>query len=152
MFTGHCCPSPYVYIVNLIHLKTLTPIVICTGDVFAVIAPLDNNKNVKYYSMPCTEEKIKLLEEYNDNRFTYEWGSIILKGYLLQQNHMTQNYVYFQDYESDVICCRYSHLVCASRIKLVQVPLKKNLKNRKWKLSKYDHEWIIEDHIPLWSF
>ena len=45
------CPSPYVYIVDLIHLKTLTPILICTRDVFAMIAPLDNNENVKYYLM-----------------------------------------------------------------------------------------------------
>ena len=77
----HCCPSLYVYIVNLIHLETLTPIVICIGDVFAVIAPLDNNENVKYYLMRCTEGKMKLLEDYNDNEFTCERGSIILKGY-----------------------------------------------------------------------
>ena len=117
----HCCPSPYVYIVNVIHLKTPMPIVICTGDVFTVIAPLDNNENVKYYLMRCTEGKIKLLEDYNDNRFTYKRGSIILKGYFLQQTCMTENYVYFQDYELDVICCQYSHLVCASQIKLEQV-------------------------------
>ena len=68
----HCCPSPYVYIVNLIDLKTLTPIVICTRDVFAVIAPLDNNENVKYYLMRYTEGKMKLLDDYDDNGFTYE--------------------------------------------------------------------------------
>ena len=78
---------------------------------------------------------MKLLEDYDDNRFRYERGSIILKGYCLQQIHMTKNYVYFQDYEPDVIFCQYNHLVCASRIKLVQVPSKK-----KWKLPKYDHE------------
>ena len=27
---------------------TPTPIIICTGDIFVVIAPLDNNKSVKY--------------------------------------------------------------------------------------------------------
>ena len=145
------CPSHYVYIVNLIHL-TPTPIVICTGDIFVVIAPLDNNENVKYYLMRCTEEKMKLLEDYDDNGFTYERWSIILKGYFLQQTRLTENYVYFQDYEPDVICCQYSHLVCASRINLAQVSLKKNLKNRKWKLSKYDHEQIIEDDIPLRCF
>ena len=121
----HCCPSPYVYIVNFIHFKTLKPIVICTGHFFTVIAPFDNNKNVKYYLMQCTKGKMNLLEDYNDNGFTYERGSIILKGYFLQQTYTTENYVYFQDYEPDVICCQYSHLVCASRIKLVQVPSKK---------------------------
>ena len=79
------CPSPYVYIVNLIHL-TPTPIVICTGDIFVVIAPLDNNKNVNYYLMRCTEEKMNLLEDYSDNGFTYERGSIILKGYFFVAN------------------------------------------------------------------
>ena len=115
-------PSPYVYIVNL------TPIVICTGDIFVVIAPLDNNKNVKYYLMQSNDGKMKLLDDYNDNGFTYERGSIILKGYFFQQTRMNENYVYFQDYEPDVICCQYSHLVCASRIKLVEVPSKKKLK------------------------
>ena len=78
------CPSPYVYIVNLIHLKNRMPIVICTRDVFIVITPFDNNENVKYYLMRCTEGKMKLLEDYDDNGFTYERGSIILKGYFLQ--------------------------------------------------------------------
>ena len=77
------CPSPYVYIVNLIHL-TSTPIVICTGDIFVVIEPLDNNENVKYYLMRCIEGKMKLLEDYNDNGFTYERESFILKGYFLE--------------------------------------------------------------------
>ena len=84
LFIVKYCPSPYVYIVNLIHL-TPTPIVISTGDVFAVIAPLDNDENVKYYLMRCTEGKMKLLEDYNENGFTYKRGSIILKGYFLQQ-------------------------------------------------------------------
>ena len=48
LLTVQYCPSPYVYIVNLIHL-TPTPIVICTEDIFAVITPLDNNEELKYY-------------------------------------------------------------------------------------------------------
>ena len=90
--------------------------------------------------MQSTDGKMKLLEDYNDNGFTYERGSVILKGYFLQRTRMNENFIYVQDYEPDVICCQYSHLVCASQIKLVQVTSKKNLKNRKWKLSKYDHE------------
>ena len=53
----------------------------CAGDVFAVIAPIDNDENVKYYLMRCTERKMKLLQDYNDHGFPYERGSIILKGY-----------------------------------------------------------------------
>ena len=51
------------------------------GDVFAIIAPTDNDENVKYYLMRCTVRKMKLLENYNDHGFPYERGSIILKGY-----------------------------------------------------------------------
>jgi hypothetical protein len=40
---------------------------------------LDNDENVKYYLMQCTKIKMKLLEDYNDNDFIYEIGSIILK-------------------------------------------------------------------------
>jgi hypothetical protein len=42
------------------------------GDVFVVVAPVDNNENVKYYLMWCTERKMKLLEDYDDNGFIYE--------------------------------------------------------------------------------
>ena len=53
----------------------------CVGDVFVVIAPIDNDENVKYYLTCCTEQKMKLLENYNDPKFLYDRGSIILKGY-----------------------------------------------------------------------
>ena len=57
----------------------------CAGDVFAVIAPTENDENVKYYLMCFTEQKMKLLEDYNDHKFPYERGSIILKGYFLDK-------------------------------------------------------------------
>ena len=41
----------------------------CAGDFFAVIAPIDNDENVKYYLMHCTERKMKLLQNYNDHGF-----------------------------------------------------------------------------------
>jgi hypothetical protein len=51
------------------------------GDVFAVVSPIENDENFGYYLMWCTERKMKLLENYNDNNFIYERGSIVLKGY-----------------------------------------------------------------------
>ena len=65
----------------------------CAGDIFAVIAPIDNDENVKYYFMCCTERKMKLLQNYNDHRFQYDRGSIILKGYFFQQTHQIQDFV-----------------------------------------------------------
>ena len=124
----------------------------CAGDVFVVIAPIDSDENVNYYLMRCTERKMKLLENYNDHGFPYDRGSIILKGYFFRQTNQSGDFVYFEDYEPDVISCQYSHLVCAAHIKLIEVQSKKKTKIKKWKMSKFDHEWIIEDGIPLEFF
>ena len=79
-------------------------------DVFVVVAPINNIENVKYYLVWCTERKMNLLEDYDDNGFIYERGSIILKGYFFQETHQTESNVYFQYYQPDVISCQYSHL------------------------------------------
>ena len=122
------------------------------GDVFVVIAPIDSDENVKYYLMCCTKRKIKLLQNYNDHGFQYDRGSIILKGYFFRQTHQSGDFVYFEDYEHVSISCQYSHLVCAACIKLIEVQSKKKSKTKKWKMSKSDHERIIEDGIPLEFF
>ena len=36
--------------------------------------------------------------------------------------------------------------------KLIEVQSKENLKVKKWKMKKSNHEWIIEDGIPLRYF
>ena len=124
----------------------------CARDVLVVVAPTTNAENVKYYLMHFTEWKVKLLENYDDNGFIYDIGSIILKGYFFQQNHHIWDVVYFQDYEPNVISYQYSHLVCVARRKLIEAQWKKKLKIKKWKMSKADHEQIIEDGIPLEFF
>ena len=57
----------------------------CEGDVFVVVAPTTNVENVNYYLICCTEKKMKLLENYDDHGFTYDRGSIILKGYFFRK-------------------------------------------------------------------
>lgn len=106
------------------------------GDVFVVAAPIDNIENVKYYLMHCTERKMKLLENFDDNEFLYERGSIILKGYFFQETHQTKSHVHFQDYHPDVISYQYSHLVCASCTKLIEVQSKKKSKVKKMENDK----------------
>jgi hypothetical protein len=86
-----------------------------------VVAPIDNTEKVKYYLMRCTSQKMRLLEDFDDNGFIYERGSIVLKGYFFQETHQNDTHVHFQDYQSDVTSCQYSHLVCATRIKLIEV-------------------------------
>ena len=117
-----------------------------------MVAPIDNNENVRYYLMQCTERKMKLLEDYDDKGFIYERGSILLKGYFFQETYQTERDVHFKDYQPDVIWCQYSHLVCAAHIKLIEVNSNKKFKARRWKMSKVDHERIIEDNIPLLSY
>ena len=103
----------------------------CAGDVFVVLAHIDNDENVKYYLMRCTERKMKLLENYNDHRFQYDRGSIILKGYFFKQTNQSEDFVYFEYYELDSISCQYSHLVCATHIKLIEVQSKRKMENVK---------------------
>ena len=117
-----------------------------------MVAPIENNENVRYYLMRCIERKMKLLEDYDDKGFIYERGSILLKCYFFQETHQTESDIHFKDYQPDVICCQYSHLVCVARIKLIEVKSNKKLKARRWKMSKFDHERIIEDNIPLRSY
>ena len=61
----------------------------CAGDVFVVIAPTENNENVKYYLMCWTEGNMKWLENYNDHGFPYDKGSIILKGYFFRKTNQS---------------------------------------------------------------
>jgi hypothetical protein len=44
-----------------------------------MVAPVDNTENMKYYLMRCTEQNMRLLEDFDDNGFIYERGSIVLK-------------------------------------------------------------------------
>ena len=95
---------------------------------------------------------MKLLENYNDHGFPYERGPIILKGYFFKQTNQSDEFVYFEEYEPDSISCQYSHLVCAAHIKFIEVQSKRKTEFKKWKMSKSDHERIIEDGIPLEFF
>ena len=92
---------------------------------------------------------MRLLKDFDDNKFIYERGYIVLKGYFFQETHQTDTHVHFQNYQSDAISFQYSHLVCAACINLIKVQSRKKTKVRKWKMSKADHERIIEDGIPL---
>ena len=70
-----------------------------------MVAPVDNSENMKYYLMLCTKQKMRLLEDFDDNDFIYERISIVLKYYFFQETHQTDTHVHFQDYHSDVTSC-----------------------------------------------
>ena len=92
-----------------------------------MVAPIENNENVRYYLIRCIERKMKLLEDYDDRGFIYERGSILLKGYFFQVTYQTESDVHFKDYQLDVMCCQYSHLVGATHIKLIEVKSNKKI-------------------------
>jgi hypothetical protein len=50
-----------------------------------MVAPVDNTEKVKYYLMRCTSQKMRLLEDFDDNGFIYERGFIVLKGYFFKK-------------------------------------------------------------------
>ena len=82
----------------------------------------------------------------------YIWKRVnSIKMLFFQETYQTERDVQFKDYRTNVICFQYSHLVCAAHIKLIEVKSNKKLKARRWKMSKVDHERIIEDDIPLRS-
>ena len=56
--------------------------------------------------------------------------------FFFRQTNQSGDFVYFEDYEPDDISCQYSHFVCATRIKLIEVQSKKKSKIKKWKMSK----------------
>ena len=42
------------------------------GNVFVMDKPIYNTKNMKYYLMRCTKQKMRLLEDLDDKGFIYE--------------------------------------------------------------------------------
>ena len=74
------------------------------------------------------KEKNEILEDYDEKGFIYETWSILLKCYFFQETHQIESGVQFKDYQPDVICFQYSHLVCAASIKWIEVKSNKKLK------------------------
>ena len=120
------------------------------GDVFAVIAPENNQEKVHYYLLRCTMSKSTLLQEYNDpSNYTYPIGSMVLMGHFFEEVKKCKDHIIFQDYQPEVIYAQYSHLVIATRLQLKQVKSRK--KQRQWRLSIDDHDAILEN-LPLAHF
>ena len=85
------------------------------GDVFSIIAPVDNPQKVHYYLLRCTRSKSMLLQEFKyPSNYTYAVGSMVLMGHLFTEIKKFNDHIIFQDYEPYVICAQYSHLVIAA--------------------------------------
>ena len=106
------------------------------GDIFFVIAPVDNPEKVHYYLLRCTRSKITLMQDFKDpSNYSYGVGSMFIMGNLFVELRKCKDHIIFQDYESYVICSQYSHLVIAARLQLKEVKSRKNSKNRQWKFA-----------------
>ena len=85
------------------------------GDVFAIIAPVDNPEKVHYYLLRCTRSKSTLMQEFKDSsNYMYGVGSMVIMGHFFAKVMKCKYHIVFQDYKSDFICAQYSHLVIAS--------------------------------------
>jgi len=119
------------------------------GDVFVVIALVYNLEKVHYYLLRCTRSKSTLMQEFKDlSNYTYVVGSMVLMGNLFAEVRKCNDHIIFQDYEPDVICYQYNHLVIAAQLQLKPVNTRKTFKNRQWKLLMEDHNSILEN-MPL---
>eukprot|EP01018_Ginkgo_biloba_P009020 Gb_37321 [translate_table: standard] len=74
------------------------------GDVFVIIAPPDNSKNVQYYLLQCIASKIILNVESTDaDGFTYPTGSMVVMGHFFQNIAQNDSYMTYKDYHIDMI-------------------------------------------------
>ena len=79
------------------------------------------------------------MENYADRGFIYERRSIILKRLFFQETCEIESNVHFQVFQLDVVSDQYGHLICVSRIKLIELKTKKKLKVKRWKMTVIDH-------------
>ena len=70
---------------------------------------------------------------------------------LMQEVRKCKDHIIFQEYESDVICAQYYHLVIETWLLLKAVKSRKNSKHRQSKLLIEDHNAIL-DNMPLVNF
>ena len=76
---------------------------------------------------------------------------MVLIGHFFAEVRKYKDHILFQEYESDVICAQYNHLVIATRFQLKTMKSRKNSKHKKWKLPIEIHNAIIEN-MPLAHF
>jgi hypothetical protein len=122
--------------------------VVREGDVFVVIAPPNNEENVAYYLMRCTQIKSRLVRPYQDGDFTYQSGDLVVMGHFFEKVKKQGDYIIYRDFMPDYISCQYSHLVVAARIHLSEIKVKKG-EPRRWKMAIADHDRIMETCIPI---
>jgi hypothetical protein len=129
---------------NLINFLNLS----CAGEVFVVVAPHDNQENVAYYLMRCTQMKSRLVRPYKDGDFTYQIGDLVLMGHFFKRVKKQGAYIIYRDFMPEYISCQYSHLVVATRIHLTEIKVKRG-EPKRWKMSEADHDRIMETCIPI---
>ena len=77
------------------------------GDVFSIIAPVDNPQKVHYYLLRCTRSKSMLLQEFKyPSNYRYAVGSMVLMGHLFTEIKKFNDHILFQDYAPYVICAQ----------------------------------------------
>jgi len=68
------------------------------GDVFVVIAPVDNPEKVHYYLLRCTRSKSTLMQEFKDpSNYTYGVGSMVIMGHFFAEVRKCKDHIIFKN-------------------------------------------------------
>ena len=141
----------YVHVINILFiyvhmwLNYLCTLSYLVGYVYDIIAPNDNDEQIKYWLARCVEHKKKLIcHQVDDDGFEYPIGSIVVAGtwlrtYLTRRNGLPA----FEDYQPEKKILHYSHLVVSMNIKLERYKGRLTSKVL-WIVSMEDHEAIID--------
>ena len=134
----------YIYIFNIcLIFENLD-----AGDVFVVIATLENDKHVAYFLMRCTQIKSRLVQLYVDGYFTYQVGDLVVMEDFFQKVRRQGDNIIYRDFMPEYIFCQYSHLVVATWIHLIEIKVKRG-EPKRWKMSVADHDRIMETCNPI---
>ena len=69
----------------------------------------------------CTQVKCRLVRLYEDGKFTYQAGEMVMRGHFFEKVKKKGNYIIYRHFMLEYLSCQYSHLVIASRISLTEI-------------------------------
>ena len=138
------CTHAYIYIYKICLIFEN----IDAGDVFVVSASPENDKNVAYFLMQCTQIKSRLVWPYVDGEFMYRVGDLVVMGHIFEKVRRQGDYIIYRYFMPEYISCQYSHLVVAARKHLIEIKVKRG-EPKRWKMSVADHDHIMETCIPI---
>ena len=113
------------------------------GDVFAVIAPSDNEELVEYYLLRCTilKRKLQCVTKFGFG-IDFDRYSMVVGGNYFKRLGKRGRYMEYIDYEANCETIIYLHLVIAMKLSLTHLH-SSHCTAWRYRLPIEDHESII---------